>query len=197
MDKNKQRERDRRYRERNKEAKRARDKAYYEANKDAILSTMKQTRTAQGDTILSYEREMYRKHNTARQENAAAYYAKRQQSILEDAKTKHRSNLLARWIKNIGQRSKRSNIPFDLTVEYVQSIMPSECPVLKHPFITDGTNRDYMWSLDRIVPDLGYVIGNVNVISWKANRLRSNASADELKAVYEYAATLVHSLQVD
>ena len=38
-------------------------------------------------------------------------------------------------------------------------------------------------SLDRIVPELGYVTSNVRVISWRANAIKRNACADEIEAV--------------
>jgi hypothetical protein len=38
-------------------------------------------------------------------------------------------------------------------------------------------------SLDRIVPEKGYVAGNIRVISQRANRIKSNATVEELRAV--------------
>ena len=40
--------------------------------------------------------------------------------------------------------------------------------------------QDNSPTLDRIVPELGYVPGNVAVISWKANRLKGNNTDPEL-----------------
>ena len=39
---------------------------------------------------------------------------------------------------------------------------------------------------DRVVPALGYVPSNIRVISFRANRIKSDASAAELRAVLEY-----------
>lgn len=36
-------------------------------------------------------------------------------------------------------------------------------------------------SLDRLVPSIGYVRGNVAVVSWKANRAKNNLTARELR----------------
>lgn len=41
-------------------------------------------------------------------------------------------------------------------------------------------------TLDRMVPSLGYVRGNVTVISAHANRIKSDASLAELRRVLRY-----------
>jgi hypothetical protein len=43
------------------------------------------------------------------------------------------------------------------------------------------TNEDNLPTLDRVDPVCGYVPGNVWVISWRANRLKQDASLDELR----------------
>ena len=42
--------------------------------------------------------------------------------------------------------------------------------------------RDNSPSLDKIVPELGYVPGNITIVSSKANRLKSQQSPEELLA---------------
>lgn len=56
------------------------------------------------------------------------------------------------------------------------------------PLLWEGSNRtDNTPSLDRIVPHKGYVPDNVCVISWRANRLKSDASPAELRMLADYA----------
>jgi hypothetical protein len=48
--------------------------------------------------------------------------------------------------------------------------------------LTQG-GRDPSPSLDCLVPSKGYVVGNVAVISKRANNIKSNASPEELERV--------------
>jgi len=80
------------------------------------------------------------------------------------------------------KRAQRFGLPFDITPEDI--FIPSHCPVLRMPL--DGATRDSVPSLDRFLPDQGYVRGNVRVISFRANRLKSDATATEIAAVLAY-----------
>jgi hypothetical protein len=82
--------------------------------------------------------------------------------------------------KGCQNRAKKNNIPFNL--EYTDVVIPQKCPILEIP-IFKGNERHVANSpsLDRLVPELGYVKGNVRVISYKANTMKSNASIEEIK----------------
>lgn len=80
-------------------------------------------------------------------------------------------------------RAKRGGIPFNLTREYLDSITPDACPIFGIPFDFTGKVRGPLRnspSVDRIIPALGYVRGNVVVVSYRANALKRDASVDEL-----------------
>lgn len=85
-------------------------------------------------------------------------------------------------------RAKFLNLPFDLTNEYILSILPEACPVLGVTLSFGGTSRPVpnSASIDKIVPSLGYTKGNVAVISYKANAIKSNATADEIERVAKW-----------
>jgi hypothetical protein len=87
-------------------------------------------------------------------------------------------------------RKAKPPLPFDITVEQVLSIAPDVCPVLKFPLRYDATRRQHPYdsaSLDKVIPELGYVFGNVAVISYKANRLKSDGTPDELDLVAQWS----------
>lgn len=82
-------------------------------------------------------------------------------------------------------RAKSKNIDFDLTVEDI--IIPNQCPVLGiYLQFNTGHNRNNTPSLDRIDNAQGYIKGNVRVISMRANRLKSDATIEEIKAILSY-----------
>ena len=84
---------------------------------------------------------------------------------------------------NANQRSIKNGTPFSITPADV--VVPDYCPVLGVR-LERGTGRggsDTSPSLDRKVPSLGYVPGNVVVVSNLANRIKTNATAAEVRAV--------------
>lgn len=80
-------------------------------------------------------------------------------------------------------RAKINNIPFNLEISDI--VVPEYCPVLGFKLIL-SEDKNTSPSLDRIVPELGYIKGNVRVISWRANWLKNNATLDEIKCLYLY-----------
>ena len=82
-------------------------------------------------------------------------------------------------------RAKSLGVPFDL--ERSDIVIPARCPVLGMPLtFRHGKGRGFhpdSPSLDRIKPNLGYVKGNIRVISARANLLKNDASVRELELV--------------
>ena len=76
-------------------------------------------------------------------------------------------------------RAKTKNISFDIEVSDI--IIPETCPILGLPLkkSIDG-NRDLSPSLDRIDNAKGYIKGNIQVISAKANTMKHNADKEDL-----------------
>jgi hypothetical protein len=90
---------------------------------------------------------------------------------------------LKRIFLNIKSRSAREGVLFNLSLEYVKSISVDFCPILGVPIAWGGYlkgQRTNAPSLDRIIPELGYVEGNVQWLSFRANRMKSDASFSEL-----------------
>jgi len=84
--------------------------------------------------------------------------------------------------KTARNRAIRRGIPFDIEISDI--VIPVTCPILDIPLLlnleTGAGGKDNSFSLDRIDPAKGYVKGNVQVISHKANSMKFTATKEEL-----------------
>ena len=80
------------------------------------------------------------------------------------------------------KRSRENGVVFSLTVHDFP-VIPMKCPILGIILCPNDKvgPSDTSPSLDRLDPKMGYIAGNVRVISNRANRLRSDATTHELK----------------
>lgn len=90
------------------------------------------------------------------------------------------------------QRAKARNIEFSISADDI--IIPKTCPLLGIPLDQFHPNIDFHCSLDRIDPIKGYIKGNVMVISHRANRIKSDATPEELLIIATNLKNIVDSL---
>jgi len=84
----------------------------------------------------------------------------------------------------IKQRAKKKNVLFLLTKEEFRTIYGTVhlCPVLHIPIVYDkieGVMTDNSPSTDRLIPENGYTMDNINIISNRANRIKNNGTPTE------------------
>ena len=78
--------------------------------------------------------------------------------------------------------AKKKGLPFNLELSDI--VIPAHCPVLGIELQRGVRGRnDNSPSIDRIIPALGYVRGNILIISWRANRIKNDASIEELAKI--------------
>lgn len=89
---------------------------------------------------------------------------------------------IRKLIENAKDRAKKYNLPFDLKPEDI--ILLDKCPYLDIPLnrINTKTYSPNNTTIDRIIPELGYVNGNIRMLSMLANTMKSNATLEELLA---------------
>lgn len=90
------------------------------------------------------------------------------------------------WIE-ARRRARSAQLPFNIDID--DCSIPEVCPVLgiKLTQKGEGTRNDATPTLDKIIPDRGYTKGNVKVISWLANRIKSDCSdADVFEKIAAY-----------
>ena len=111
---------------------------------------------------------------TYREENKAAILAAR------NAERRLRP-LAALW-----RQMHRKKHPTTITrEEFMQLHVPSVCPVLGIPISYD-MGRDNIPSVDRIDPNRPYEAGNLAIISYRANMIKSIGSAKEHRQVSDW-----------
>jgi hypothetical protein len=81
------------------------------------------------------------------------------------------------------KRAIALSLPFEIEPDDI--FVPDVCPVLGIPMAQGGA-RNNTPSLDRFIPALGYVKTNIRVISFRANRLKSDANIEEMRRVLAY-----------
>ncbi len=112
--------------------------------------------------------------------------AKRPQSPRNTASCKRwqRQYPEKRMFSSAKTRAKANNLTFSLALAHI--IIPSHCPVLGIELVWSDKRTDNTPSLDRMDNSRGYEPGNVSVISWKANRMKSHYSLEEFKRLVEW-----------
>lgn len=81
---------------------------------------------------------------------------------------------------HIRSKCSQTGIPYDLDPDYINSIYPADnrCPIEGCELKPFGGRTDDSPSIDRIIPELGYVRGNVQILSYKANRAKNDSSPE-------------------
>lgn len=127
----------------------------------------------------------------SRREYHAKWYAANRVSKREKNKAWQKENPLHYWasmvVASARPRAKRVGVPFGITAQDILAKYPEDglCPVLGFVMTPNNgaANKQHSPSLDRIIPERGYVKNNIAVISVKANTMKCNASLPEIKAL--------------
>lgn len=93
----------------------------------------------------------------------------------------HKTPICQRLYNSAKSRATKKRLDFNLVPSDI--IIPDKCPVFKTKFVI-GTQ--YAASLDRINPDKGYIKGNIQVLSVRANLLKNNATIEELEQIIKF-----------
>ena len=129
----------------------------------------------------------------ATRERSRAYRAAFPEKAKETLKASYQRRKVqdpaALLLKGAKERAKNQGIPCTIGKEHI--VIPDVCPILGIPITinvlgNNGGNRDQSPSLDKVKPELGYVPGNVRVVSNKANRLKADNTIETLEAILKY-----------
>lgn len=96
--------------------------------------------------------------------------------------------------KDARYRARKKSLPFN--IEPSDIVIPELCPIFGRPLAVSSTGKPDDWSpsLDRIIPEMGYTKGNVVVVSNRVNKIKSNATIEELKTIAEFYQQNINKL---
>lgn len=155
-------------------------------------------------TFKNRKRTDWRTDPEVRKEYFRDYYEKNREKLLADVSENAKKNperiteylkayvrrndelsIKKQMIRAARTRAKKQNVPFDLSLD--DFAIPETCPVfgvsLKK---AENRQKRHSPSLDKFIPKLGYVKGNVYVISQRANMLKWDATVEEIEALARY-----------
>ncbi len=142
-------------------------------------------------------KEYYKEYDKSRLKGKMLYNKKRREELPELHKEYQRRNYVKNhqnftpqspeyklW-KAASSRSKKKEVPFTILPEEV--VIPEFCPILGIKLEQGvGKSHDASPSLDRVRPELGYVTGNVAVISHLANTIKSFGTAEQHRRIADW-----------
>lgn len=171
---------------------------YREENREHVQKLNRAWREQNKDYVQTKDKENYEKGKLRRLESQKKYRDSHKEKLSADGKTWRakrptygheyykRTAKKTIW-KGCKIRAAAKELPFNITVEDI--VIPDVCPVLGIPVFHQERRKlsDNSPSVDKIIPALGYVRGNIRVISLRANMLKRNGTASELIKVARYA----------
>lgn len=116
----------------------------------------------------------YKKHYDKLKSDPIAYRA-----FLDKTRQYRIDNWKVEALSRLKSRAIKENLDFNLTKEDL--VYPNICPILEIPIDVYHPNKENLVSWDRIIPELGYIKGNVRAISYKANAMKNNANRERLE----------------
>ena len=182
------------------EERKASKRKYYIKNRKRILANHAEYRKKNAEKVRVCQRKCYRKNPNVMKEYQKKYYAENKAVV--DARNKayalahrpeisawNKSRVAANMFYHAKRRAQQQDTPFNISLDDI--VIPLRCPVFGC-IMKPGTHQRHEQSptLDKVIPKLGYVKGNVRVICHRANWLKGNASLKELKQLVAYVTRI-------
>ena len=141
-----------------------------------------------------YRKDYYHKHSQKLKERAKLWFQAHRERHAESGVQWRRDHFEHELWVRARNSARQRNLEFSILVTDVH--IPETCPYLGIVLtrLVNGGRQDSNASLDRIDNTKGYVRGNIQVISSKANFMKRNASLEELR-IFAQNILMQHPLE--
>ena len=158
---------------------------YYKKNKETLLEISKQSYQNNKEHIAEVSHRYYQNNKERCNERSKQWRIENKERIKERNKQLRLANPMQARLRSAKKRASKQGVPFNLTLADFPPL-PEVCP-MGIPFTPNASfGSPGSPTLDRVIPRLGYTKGNVQWLSARANRIKDNATLDELKAIIAY-----------
>lgn len=142
-------------------------------------------RAANMDKIKAYRAKWHADHLESEKERARTKYRANPHISHASSRLFQINNPESVLVHRARQRAKAKGLTINITKDDI--FIPDICPILGIVLARcNGKHGDSSPSLDRINNNLGYVKGNVAVISHKANNMKGNSDVNTIRKLLAY-----------
>ena len=106
----------------------------------------------------------------------------------EESRSKYTKDPFSTLARCKKAECKKKGLKYNLDADYLRKLWIGKCPVFDTAITigNSGYGSHKSGHLDRLDPSLGYTKGNVQYISGRANRIKYDATIEELEQIIEY-----------
>lgn len=152
-------------------------------NKETVSAHQKKSRAKHLEARKQNQKEYYQANRERLIEKQRQYYKKNSETIKEYQRNRRVAHPEFALLRHAKERAKKWGISFNITKKDIT--IPEECPFLGIPiFVGSNALCDNSPTIDRINNGKGYTKKNIIVISYKANRIKNNATFEEFETIY-------------
>lgn len=169
----------RKYYECNKKRIREHQRGYYECNKERLNEKQREYGRKNKKRIDEYKKEHYKCNKERINEKRKERYKNNKHYDINDD-VKIRKWAMSR-LSTLKSRAKNKNLEFNLELQDILDARVKYCPYLGYELMYGSYNEERMLSasVDRIDTTKGYIKGNIEIISNRANIIKSNLTYDQ------------------
>ena len=149
-----------------------------QAKKDDMRDYYAENKEIQKEKWKAASKRYYEANKDKVKAQTKAWFKANPNKFKEYSKNWRHKNLQKVLLINAKRNAKNTGREFSITLEDIE--LPTHCPILGIPLVFGGERQEGSYSVDRVDSTKGYIKGNVRTISFLANRMKTDATKEQL-----------------